>query len=261
MRKPSRLDYAFAVGRVRALEKYLIQQAVFLEASETTDFSAALKVLYDAGRYSEDMIKAGNSGALDAFLDREGKNTEREMADLVLEKDVLDTHLLMNEPGKALGAAEQSGYPFLLDYVRHRIDLGNIKVFCRAKYLGFSADFLKLRLLPGGLIEPRTFIDSYALPLADLARQLRASPYSELLIHGVEILAERETFVALERGSEDFLMDYLRRARRVTFGPEPVFAYAEAKRREFQLIRLVGVGKFVQLPPELLRERISETYV
>jgi V/A-type H+-transporting ATPase subunit C len=261
MRKPSRLDYAYAVGRVRALEKFLIQQAVFREASETTNFAAALKVIYDAGRYPEEMIKARHSEDLDAVLDREGKNTEREISDLMLEKDVLDTYLLMGEPEKARGAAEHSGYPFLLDYVRHRIDLGNIKVFCRAKYLGFSADFLKVRLLPGGLIEPRTFIESYAFPLAELPQRLRASPYYELLVNGLDALAERETFVVLERGSEDFLMYYLRRARRFTFGPEPVFAYAEAKKRELQLIRLVGVGKFIHLPPELLKERISETYV
>jgi V/A-type H+-transporting ATPase subunit C len=261
MSKPSRLDYAYAVGRVRALEKYLIQQAVFLEASETTDFAAALKVIYDAGRYPEEMIKAGNSGDLDAFLEREREKAEREISDLMLEKDVLDTYLQGDEPGKALIAAEHSGYPFLLDFVRHRIDLGNIKVFCRTKYLGFNVDFLKARLLPGGLIEPRVFIDSYALPLAELAQQFKASPYFELLIHGLDALEEKETFVALERKSEDFLMLYLRRARRFTFGPEPIFAYAEAKRRELRLIRLVGVGKYVQLPPELLKERISETYV
>ena len=261
MSKPSRLDYAYAVGRVRALERYLIPQAVFREASETTNFTAALKVIYDAGRYPEDLIKARHSEDLDAVLDREGKNTEREMSDLLPEKDVLDTHLLMDEPEKARGAAEQSGYPFLVDYVRHRIDLGNIKVFCRARYLGFSADYLKARLLPGGLIEPQTFIDSHALPMTEPAQQLRTSPYSELLIQGLEALAEKETFVVLERESEDFLMQYLRRARRFTFGPEPVFAYAEAKRRELRLIRLVGVGKFIQLPAELLKERISETYV
>ncbi len=261
MSKPSRLDYAYPVGRVRALEKYLIPQAVFREASGTTDFAAALKVIYDAGRYPEDMIKAGNSGDLDAVLDREGKKTEQEMADLIPEKDVLDTHLLMDEPEKALGAAERSGYPFLLDYVRQRIDLGNIKVFCRVKYLGFSADFLKARLLPGGLVEPRAFIDSYALPLAELAQQFRTSPYYELLVNGLDALEERETFVVLERESEDFLMHYLRRARRFTFGPEPVFAYAEAKKKELQLIRLIGVGKFIHLSPELLKERISETYV
>jgi ADP-heptose:LPS heptosyltransferase len=68
MSKPSRLDYAYAVGRVRALERYLIPQAVFREVSETTNFTAALKVIYDAGRYPEDLIKARHSEDLDAVL-------------------------------------------------------------------------------------------------------------------------------------------------------------------------------------------------
>jgi vacuolar-type H+-ATPase subunit C/Vma6 len=261
MSKPSRLDYVYADGRVRALERYLIPQAVFREASEATDFAAALKVIYDAGRYPEELIKARHSEDLDAVLDREDKNTKREMAELILEKDVLDTCVMTDEPEKALGAAERSGYAFLLDYFRRRIDLGNIKVFCRVKYLGFPAAHLRTRLLPGGMIELRTFIDSYALPLAELPQVLRASPYPELLTRGLDALEERDTFVLLERGSEDFLTNYLRGARRFTFGPEPVFAYAEARRKEHRLIRLVGVGKFIQLPPELLKERISETYV
>jgi len=261
MSKPSRLDYAYAVGRVRALERHLIPRAVFREASETTNFAAALKVIFDAGRYPEDLIKARHSRDLDGVLEGESRDAEGDLSGLLPERDVLDTHVLMDEPEKARGAAERSGYPFLLDYVRQRIDLGNIKVFCRIKYLGFSADLLKAHLLPGGLIEPQTFIDSYGRPLAELAQVLRTSPYNELLTHGLEALAERETFIVLERASEDFLMHYLRLARRFTFGPEPVFAYAEAKRKELRLIRLVGVGKFIRLPPELLKERISETYV
>jgi V/A-type H+-transporting ATPase subunit C len=45
------------------------------------------------------------------------------------------------------------------------------------------------------------------------------------------------------------------------FGPEPVFSYGLAKRRELSLVRLLGVGKINQIPTPILKERISETYV
>jgi vacuolar-type H+-ATPase subunit C/Vma6 len=261
MSKPSRLNYVYAVGRVRALEVYLIQQAVFREAAETTDFSAALKVIYDAGRYHEDLIKARNAEELDAVLTREAENIEREMADLIPEKDVLDVFLLADDPEKSLAAAGRSGCLFLREYIRRRVDLGNIKKFCRAKYLGIPAEEFKTHLLRGGFMEPKVFFDRYNLPPAELCAKSGGSDYCELIIRGMDILEEKETFVVLERESENFLMRCLRQARRFTFGVEPVFAYAEAKRKELRLIRLVGVGKFIQLPPELLKERISETYV
>jgi len=38
MKKISRIDYTYAVGRVRALEKKLISRDVFLESAEEEDF-------------------------------------------------------------------------------------------------------------------------------------------------------------------------------------------------------------------------------
>jgi V/A-type H+-transporting ATPase subunit C len=261
MSKPSRLNYVYAVGRVRALEAYLIQQAVFREAAETADFSAALKVIYDAGRYHEDLIKARNADDIETVLVRQEENVGREAAELIPEKDVLDVFLLADDPEKSLAAAGRSGYTFLREFVRRRIDLANIKKFSRARYLGIPAEELKTQLLRGGFMEPKVFLERYNLPPAELCAKSGGSDYLELIIHGTDVLEEKETFVVLERESENFLMRCLREARRLTFGPEPVFAYAEAKRIELRLIRLVGVGKFIRLPPELLKERISETYV
>lgn len=261
MSQSSSINYVFAVGRVRALETYLIQQAVFREAADTADFVAALKVIYDAGRYPEDLIKARNTDDIDALLAREDENIRREAAELIQEKNALDAYLLADDPEKSLAAAERSGCPFLREFVRRRIDLANIKKFSRARYLGIPAEELKTQFLRGGFMEPKVFLERYNLPPAELCAKSGGSDYLEVIIHGTDVLEEKETFVVLERESENFLMRCLRKARRFTFGVEPVFAYAEAKRKELRLIRLVGVGKFIQLPPELLKERISETYV
>jgi V/A-type H+-transporting ATPase subunit C len=74
-------------------------------------------------------------------------------------------------------------------------------------------------------------------------------------------MEERETFLELERGIEDFLMGFLKKAKYIVFGPEPVLAYGLAKKRELRLVRLLGIGKVNQIPVDLLKERISETYV
>jgi vacuolar-type H+-ATPase subunit C/Vma6 len=44
MKKPSRLSYAYAVGRVRVLENKLVERAIFSEASEENEFSSAMKI-------------------------------------------------------------------------------------------------------------------------------------------------------------------------------------------------------------------------
>jgi len=261
MSRPRRLDYAYAVGRVRALEKDLVQQAVFREAVEATDPVSALKMIYDAGNYGEDLIKVSDSNELDAVLLWEAEKLKKLVGAILLEKDILEVMLLDESPAEALALAEGSGNTFILGYIRCRIDLGNIKIFCRSKYLENPEKKLEKLLLPGGAITPQAFISCYSLPLEEACDRFRATAYYDLWRRGVEALEERQTFVELERGIEDFLMSYLRRAKNITFGPEPVFAYGLAKKRELALVRLLGLGKIIKLPLDLLRERISATYV
>jgi len=104
-------------------------------------------------------------------------------------------------------------------------------------------------------------LQNFDFSFAEIGEKIRATPYYDLWTKATDALEERETFVELERGIEDFLMNYLKRAKYIVFGPEPVFSYGLAKKRELSLVRLLGVGKINQVPPPILKERISETYV
>ncbi|MFQ6037922.1 MAG: hypothetical protein ACE5LV_04820, partial [Candidatus Aminicenantales bacterium] len=131
MKKPSRLDYAYAVGRVRALEKKLVSRPAFLEAAEEKNLEAAIKVIFDAGDFPEDMVKIQDSSRTDAFLDREKDALETLMSEILLEGELEELLKKEENPEEALPLAEHLGYAFIIEDVRHRIDLGNLKIFCR----------------------------------------------------------------------------------------------------------------------------------
>ena len=261
MKKHSRLSYAYAVGRVRVLEKKLVEKAIFSEASEESDFSSAMKVIFDAGNFSEEMVKVRDSVELDEYLEKEERNLYRLMSEILLEEDILKIFFKENLPEIALSMAETTGYPFIKDYIRHKIDLGNLKIFCRLKYSGLSREEFERLILKGGFLEEIILIQNFDISFAEIGEKLRATPYHDLWIRATDALEELETFVELERGIEDFLMKYLKRAKYIVFGPEPVLVYGLARRRELSLVRLLGVGKISQIPPGILKERISETYV
>lgn len=260
MKKPSRLSYAYAVGRVRALEKDLVDKTVFREALEERDFASALKIIFDAGNFSEELIQIKDSAELDAFLEKEKEELDRLLSEILPDEDLMRIYYNDGSPDKELAFARRSGYRFVQDYVRYRIDLGNIKIFFRAKYLGLPEDRLEGLLLGGGFVDELLFLRNYSLSLAEVGEKLRASPYKDLWTRAADALGERETFIELERGIEDFLMTYLKKAKYIVFGPEPVFAYGLARKRELSLVRLLGIGKFNQIPDEILKERMSETY-
>ncbi|KPJ69916.1 hypothetical protein AMJ44_01820 [candidate division WOR-1 bacterium DG_54_3] len=261
MKRPSRLDYAYAVGRVRALERKLIERAVFSEAAEEKDFSSAVKIVFDAGDFPEEMTKINNSVELDGFLEREKEEILRLVAEIFLEKSILDIFLIEEMPARALEISKKLNYSFIRDYLKHRIDLANLKILGRLKYLRASREKLEKFILKGGFLDEQILVQNFEATFSDIGDKIQASPYAELWNRSIDSLKQEETFVELERGIEDFLMAYLRKAKYIVFGPEPIFAYGLAKRRELNLIRILGIGKLNHIPTLLLKKRISETYV
>ncbi len=261
MKKRSRLDYAYSVGRVRALEKFLVNDSVFKEAALGKDISSAMKIIFDAGKFSEEMIEIRDSQELDEFIEREKGLLLNLMEKIILEREIVDILLNEHRPQVSLAIAKDVGYSFIVDYLRHKIDLGNLKIFCRIKYLSLPPQKLKQWIMEGGFVEGETFVKGFPLSLYELGDRLSTTPYHELWVRAVNFLSEKETFIILEREIEDFLMRFLQGAKFIVFGPEPVFAYAIAKRKELELIRLVGIGKLTQISPDILKERIHKTYV
>jgi vacuolar-type H+-ATPase subunit C/Vma6 len=257
----SRLDYAYAVGRVRALENNLVSKPAFTEAAEEKDLSSALKIIFDAGQFHQEKIEIEDSEQLDEFLEKEESALLGLVSSILHEKEIERIVLGVDQPDKALDLSQELKVPFITDYLRHKIDLGNLKILCRAKYLGLSVERLEGLLLKGGFLDVNVLLESFDLSFEEIGERLQASAYHSAWILATDELVENETFIVLEREFENFLMIYLRKAKYIVFGPEPVFAYALAKKKELQLLRLLGVGKLNQIPAETLKQRMSETYV
>lgn len=261
MSRMSRLDYAYAVGRVRALENFLVSRPSFLEAAEEKDLPSALKIIFDAGQFLQGKNEIRNSEQLDAFLEKEEDSLLALVSGLLLEKEIERVVLGVDIPVEALKMSQDMKLPFITSYLRHKIDLGNLKIFCRAKYLELSLERLKGSLSRGGFLDGNVFLENFDLSYGEIGEKLRTSPYHAAWIQATDELIEKETFIVLEREFENFLVTYLKKAKYIVFGPEPVFAYLLAKKRELQLLRLLGVGKLNEIPSEMLKQRMGETYV
>jgi len=207
------------------------------------------------------MVQIKDSDELDEYLEKEERDLYRLLEEILLEEDILTIFLEESHPEKAMSIAERTGYSFIKDYIRHKIDLGNIKILCRVKYSGLSRKKFESLVLKGGFLDQKSLLQNFDLSFAEIGERFRATPYHDLWTKATDALEERETFIELERGMEDFLMNYLKRAKYIVFGPEPNFTYGLAKRRELNLVRLLGVGIINKIPTPILKERISETYV
>ena len=260
MKRPSRFAYAYAVGRVRALEKKLIPRAVFREAAGL-DFGAAIRMLAEAGDYSGELMEIRDSRELDAFLAKQQEDLSDLAAKLLPEEDVLRSIGPSLRLDEAAAAVSDLPYPIIRNYLRRAVDCANIKIFMRAAYLGLPLETLEKHLLNGGGLERSVFPDGYGLSASEFSGRLPSGPLRSLWEKASAVLADKETFAELERGIADLLMSHLLEAKAVVFGPEPVFAYVLGRRRELDLVRLVGGGTNNRIPADKIKERISATYV
>ncbi|NOR15338.1 MAG: hypothetical protein GQ544_06515 [Candidatus Aminicenantes bacterium] len=261
MKEPSRLDYAYAVGRVRALERHLVTRHVFLEAATEKDIRSALKVIFDAGSFFLEWPDFESSQQLDEFLAEERGLFLESVEDLFQDRELFRLVADALLPSQMLALVEGKDLPFVRDYVRHAIDLANIKLFVRCRYRELSQEAFQGMMLKGGFSDPYRFLEVYESPLLEMGDFFAASPYKKLWAQAMDTFAQEETFIDLEKGIEDFLIVFLRKARYIVFGPEPVLAYGLAKLKELEMIRLLGVGIFNQVPASSLQKRMSETYV
>ena len=77
----------------------------------------------------------------------------------------------------------------------------------------------------------------------------------------MEGFKESNSASLLEKISDNYIMDLMKGAKLVTFGPDRLLAYIYAKETEIKIIRIIMVGKLNNITGEVIRERLRESYV
>lgn len=156
-------------------------------------------------------------------------------------------------------AAKESGSAFLEGYVALLADTANLRSVVRAARMGKNGDFLAQALVPGGHVEEHTLRE--AKP-NELTRIFRGGPLADAAALGVGLTTAGEgSFTAFERACDDAVGGYLRQAKRIPFGDQPVVGYLYAREAELTAIRTILSGRMAGLDADTIRERLREPYV
>jgi len=265
VKRASRLDYIFAVGRIRALEKSLITQAVFEEAI-TADLAGALRLLVESDLYSDELLHIKSSSDLEVVLTKELGKLRGLVGELILDQELLalldagEVHCVE----KVLASCRSR---FLEDYLRHLIDMHNLKTFLRLYLLKEPQEKLKAHLSCQGFIPIGELLKLYPQDLTALLNRLeyvfkrcRVIDYTYYLGEAIQKAAKEGSFIYLEKAINDFMIQILKEAKYITFGSEPVLAYYFAKVNEINLMRMIILAKLNNLPRDLVEERLNAVY-
>ena len=151
--------------------------------------------------------------------------------------------------------------PFLQGIAEYMVDMTNIKMFIRARSLKKSWDFIKKLLLDAGTIAEEVYFKNSSGTPEDFIEAIRSTRYGDAVQKGWELVRSGKNSSGLEKALDDLFMSYIRGAKLVTMGVEPLIAYLFAKEAEIRNVRMIMTGRINNLPADMIRERLREVYV
>lgn len=218
----------FTVGNIdlESLKTYVLQGSGFLSVKTRTLI----------GNVEAEYKKSGDPETIDILLDKEYFSRLKKVAEL-------------------------NAVPFFVSFVRSQIDLANIKIFVRVKVGERAVETFKSFFIEGGTLSLSFFSEVFDKSLEDFAGKLRFSPYGTIVSEGIDFYLKEGSFVVLEKFMGNYLLDHLRKARRLSFGIEPLIGYMVAKESEIKTLRLIFRSKLEEVGIETIKQRAVKAYV
>ncbi len=170
-----------------------------------------------------------------------------------------------------LEEARESENEFVIDLFRIEINLINVKTFFRCRTLKRDKDFFSRVFIPacqspegdslmagreGGTLAKQLFLEFYEKEESAFLRTISFTPYAKAIMG-----YEKEGLKGLELSCDNFLLECIKKTKFITAGLEVLIAYLIAKENEIKLLRSVLTGKINEIPAQMIRERMRETFV
>lgn len=149
--------------------------------------------------------------------------------------------------------------PFLTGYVRLMIDTANLRSVVRADRIGKGPDFLSHILCPGGNVGVDK-ITGFLVSGGSL-EEIFSGPLAQAAEIGTPVMRGDAPLTEFEKLCDDAMLRYMRKARYVSFGEQPLVAYMAAKEAEATAVRTLMTGRLAGVPAEGMRERLREYYL
>jgi len=250
--------YIYSVARVRVLETRFLNKEVLSAVTAARSAEQAVKLIEQTGVYPMDILNIKDSQGLEVFCKAQLLQLDELAKGLLVDRDLYRALVLFEEDlAQSYSIIRKTRYDFLNDFFKRAVDLTNIKTFLRLRYRQAKDDDFKIRLIEGGCLGREYFLNFIRSDSQELREALKKT-YYRALAESIDFSAI--DFAHLERQIYNYLIDFIKPAKYISFGPEPIFAYLLAKTNEIVFMRLVIMSKLNGIDPGFIAKRMTESY-
>ncbi|GEM_PF-717452 len=148
---------------------------------------------------------------------------------------------------------------FLIDYLRHFIDIFNIKNLIRIKYLNLKIEFDDFLINNGFLPYSffKKFKDTSKEKIEDLVVELSNTCYFRIVEHGIRNLNARNSFFSFEKNEYIFYLKFLKNTQYTVANLEKIFSFFMRKKIELKILNMVYLGILYKIDKGKLLHKIE----
>lgn len=235
------------------LKSYLLDEDLTYLLIPITDYDyeGLYQDLLENGRVSKDRPFAE---VLNMALDEYEESKDPQRLDMTMDKFQNEYMLSLAVDTDILEA------PLIEEYIRNLIDVQNINMTLRGKKQNHRIICVAGFLIEGGNIPTDVFTQYYFEDPEQLVEQLKKYDIYDSVVKGLDQYLEDGKLLHFRENTLNYLDKVGQKGKKVTYGPEVLFAYMLKKQREVQLIRIIVNGKINGLTPDEIRDRTGDRY-
>lgn len=232
---------AYAIGRIRSMEAYLIGDLSLAMMVESKDFESSFSVLSDNRSYGETIARVESPFDFSKLLDLETSKTIALLEELCPSEPVIVA--MKQKFIKRIAASEYSG---LLKKAAERSESSIFK-----KYAETYSFFLGIKT---------ALMDNVKSPEAVLS-DTGYGDFRAAVARGIESYKKDGSLSGLEKEADDSLIETVRPAKYKSFGIDPIIGFFVARETEIKNLRLIFTAKQLNMPVEDIKRRLRLSYV
>ena len=172
------------------------------------------------------------------------RTADSQLSDVIIDRAAMDY---------TLKEARASHSDFLFRYVLLQNTLTDIKIAARCAKTDKTADFMDRALSEKSDVERSGLIKA--------ALSSETAVYEYLTANGFEEAGKllSQSISQFEKYADNLVTEFVRGAKYITFGIEPMIAYLHAKLTEIQTVRIIMAARLHGFPEDEIRQRIRES--